>query len=71
MFLDTLACGVCSTTKDLAAFMSVKDITPAISKCLIKVTLFGINLSNLIECVQELGITFVSPYIQKKYYEEQ
>lgn len=52
------SCGVCSTTKDLAAFMSVKDITPAISKCLIKVTLFGINLSNLIECVQELGITF-------------
>jgi len=52
------ACGVCSTMEDLAALMSIKDLTPAVSKCVVKVTLFGINLPNLIECVQELGLTF-------------
>jgi len=52
------SCGVCSTTRDLATFMSSKDLTPAVSKCLVKVTLLGITLENLIECVEEIGLTY-------------
>lgn len=51
------ACGVCSTTKDLAVMMTTRDFNSLLAQCTFTFFLQGINVKNFLECVQELGIT--------------
>lgn len=54
----TGACGLCSSTQDLAVYLGKPDLTTAASKCVKEtVPVIGGGIDDSIECLKELGMT--------------
>lgn len=54
------ACGVCSTSKDLAVFMSTRDFSSLLTKCISSFFLGGLSPDSIVECIEEIGFSQVS-----------